>query len=210
MQPIIPLALFIKSPVYDYLKLFRYFPGSHLRRTASRVPSPRYFRKGRNHVRFSKIYCPGGSRGRPGRPDEPFLFSSSFVIHGPDSVFFGRHGLCIGVCAQEGPVTKGRGQRARGRGYRTWGVERSKPSGVKYGSIFYQDGNPTPSSPHFMRCAMLFALCSLRLFIHTAGPQWDSNGPPCGPGRIQKKSPPPRKMKTTSAERYKRSRYSIR
>ena len=34
-----------------------------------------------------------------------FFFSSSFLIHGPDSDFFGRHGVCIGVGAQEGPVS---------------------------------------------------------------------------------------------------------
>jgi hypothetical protein len=60
MQPITPEAVFIKSPVlkgkperievtrnnppgFFYLNLSRYFPGSHLRRTVSRVPSPRHF-----------------------------------------------------------------------------------------------------------------------------------------------------------------------
>ena len=78
-----------------------------------------------SHVRFDKISHSGGGRGRSGRPDEPFLFSTSLLIHGPDSDLFNRHGLCIGVGAQEGPVkTQGAKREAQGERGRAKGQER--------------------------------------------------------------------------------------
>ena len=66
-----------------------------------------------------------------------------------------------------------------------------------------------PGSKILLYAALRLALRALP-FIRSARPRWDSSGPPCGPGRIQKRSPRPRKRKRTSAGRYRRSRYSTR
>ena len=47
--------------------------------------------------KVDEISHSGGGRGRPGRPDEPFLFSSFLFLHGPDSDFLSGDGLYIGV-----------------------------------------------------------------------------------------------------------------